>query len=120
MDSKDAPLLVKKLQQLPPWMARLVKLEVCGKWSKVFPPISDYCAYTEVIQQKQTSFVKNAIDNVIRGNEVNSFIDVWGVHKLCSKGPSINDVRRKNGVKKAINIFDSGRHFCFDKAHFMY
>ena len=47
-----------------------VKLEVCGKWSKVFPPLSDYCDYTDDIQQKQTSFVKNAIDNVIRGNEV--------------------------------------------------
>ena len=71
MDSQDAYLLVKQLQKLPPYLMRVVKLEICnGKWSELFPPISDYCNYTEDIKEKQTSFVENAIDNVIRGNEV--------------------------------------------------
>ena len=70
IDQKDAILLVKSLQELPPKLNSLVKLEICDKWFKVFAPISNYCAYSEVIKQKQSSFMTNAIDNVIRGNEV--------------------------------------------------
>ena len=71
MDSQDALLLVKQLQKLPPYLLRVVKMEVCdGKWSQLFQPLSDYCNYAEDIKEKQTSFLENAIDNVIQGNEV--------------------------------------------------
>ena len=69
MDQLEAMSLLQKSPELPPQLRRLVKLEVCGRWSKVFP-ISNYCAYTEDIKQKQASFLENAVDNVIRGNEV--------------------------------------------------
>ena len=70
MDSKGAKLLVQKLQKFPPHLLKPVKEELCGKWAQVFSPIDDYCFYTENIKEKQTSFIQNTIDNVIRGNEV--------------------------------------------------
>ena len=70
MDSQDALLLVQKIQNLPPHLIRPVKEEICGNWAEIFPAISDYCAYTETIKEKQSSFLRNTIDNIVRGNEV--------------------------------------------------
>ena len=69
MGEQEAISLYNKSKRFPPEVRRLIKKEVCGKWPKVFP-FSNWCAYTEVIKQKQASFLENAVDNVIRGNEV--------------------------------------------------
>ena len=69
MGEQEAISLYQKSKRFPPEVQRLIKKEVCGKWPKVFP-FSNWCAYTEVIKQKQASFLENAVDNVIRGNEV--------------------------------------------------
>ena len=69
MGEQEAISLYHKSKRFPPEVQRLIKKEVCGKWPKVFP-FSNWCAYTEVIKQKQASFLENAVDNVIRGNEV--------------------------------------------------
>ena len=69
MNQPEAISLLQQSEELPPQLRRLVSLEVCSKWPKVFP-ISNYCAYKEDIKQKQASFLENAVDNVIRGNEV--------------------------------------------------
>ena len=69
MGEQEAISLYQKSKKFPPEVQRLIKKEVCGKWPKVFP-FSNWCAYTEVIKQKQASFLENAVDNVIRGNEV--------------------------------------------------
>ena len=69
MGAQEAIEIVQKAKLLPPMFKNLIKEEVCGRWPKVFP-ISNWCSYKEVIKQKQSSFLENAVDNVIRGNEM--------------------------------------------------
>ena len=68
MARKDVESFVQETENLPPKLRRLIKEKVCESGPKVFP-ISNWCTYKEVIKKKHASFVENAINNVIRGNE---------------------------------------------------
>ena len=69
MGEEEAISLIQKSNELTPEIRRLLKSVVCEKWPQVFP-FSNWCDYTQVIQDNHKTFLENALDNVIRGNEV--------------------------------------------------
>ena len=72
---KEASLMVQQASRLTPQLRQELRSVVCEKWPNYFP-ISNWCAYDQVINQKQRTFFDRFRNEIVTGNEVN-FLDFF-------------------------------------------